>query len=46
MLTWAKATSFELYFVAYRDPEAPIDLRIAAAAEMKRRNRERKIILE
>jgi hypothetical protein len=32
----------ELYFVAYRDPEAPMEYRIAAAAEMKRRNRERR----
>jgi hypothetical protein len=41
-MSWAVASDDELYFVAYRDPEAPLEHRIAAAAEMKRRNRERR----
>jgi hypothetical protein len=43
-VSWTKALRDELIFVAYRDPEAPMEHRIAAAAELKRRNRERKFI--
>jgi len=40
-MSWTKATRDELDFIANRDPDAPVEFKIAAAAELKRRNREK-----
>ncbi|PWW06296.1 hypothetical protein DFQ01_103198 [Paenibacillus cellulosilyticus] len=41
-MNWTVASRDELDFIANRDPEAPIEYRVAAAAELKRRNRQRR----
>lgn len=40
-LSWKKATAAELCEIAYNDTAAPLEHRIAAAAELKRRARQR-----